>query len=299
MKKLYFILIAICCSFSLVAQQSAQKKISETYRMYNNILPQEKMYVHTDRTLYKPGENIWFKAYPTNADNTTSTQSPVVYAELINPRGSVERKLTLVRQNGVFKGDFNINQNAPGGIYKIKVFTNWMKNSEDPHFEKEITVQGVVLPRLLMKLDFEKDAYGPDDQVTAELDLRSLDDSPLRRKNFEAAIQLGGQSWKTVKGETDGEGHADIKFRLPDELVTNDGLLNVMISHEGTTESISRSIPIVLNNIDVQFFPEGGDMVMGIENKLGFKALDEFGKAADVSGVVLNGRGETVAKFES
>ena len=54
----------------------------------------------------------------------------------------------------------------------------------------------------------------------------------------------------------------------------------------GITESVSRSIPIVLNEIDLQFFPEGGELTDGLQSKVAFKALNEFGKAADIKGDV-------------
>ena len=50
---------------------------------------------------------------------------------------------------------------------------------------------------------------------------------------------------------------------------------------------------------DLQFFPEGGDMVAGIRNKLAFKVTDQFGKGIDFTGYVLDELQDTVAKFRS
>ncbi|MGZ3942441.1 MAG: alpha-2-macroglobulin family protein [Bacteroidia bacterium] len=80
---------------------------------------------------------------------------------------------------------------------------------------------------------------------------------------------------------------------------TTDGLLNVMIDYNGSTESVSRSIPIVLNTIKFTLFPEGGDLVCGLDNNVAFRALNEFGKPADVEGVVLTEKGSRVASFGS
>ena len=76
-------------------------------------------------------------------------------------------------------------------------------------------------------------------------------------------------------------------------------LLNVMIDYNGSTESISRSIPIVLNKIKLQLFPEGGDLVADLQSKVAFRALNEFGKPADIEGEVLNSKGVKVASFNS
>lgn len=51
--------------------------------------------------------------------------------------------------------------------------------------------------------------------------------------------------------------------------------------------------------IDFQFFPEGGNLVEGIENRLAYKAVDALGNGLDVSGMILNDKGDTVINFES
>ena len=58
--------------------------------------------------------------------------------------------------------------------------------------------------------------------------------------------------------------------------------------HKGTTESVSRSVPIVLDNVDLQFFPEGGKLIADSMNRVAFKAIDEFGKPVDLKGTIFN-----------
>jgi hypothetical protein len=45
----------------------------------------------------------------------------------------------------------------------------------------------------------------------------------------------------------------------------------------------------------VQFFPEGGNLVNGLKSRVAFKVMTANGKAAASSGIVLNERGDTVA----
>lgn len=49
----------------------------------------------------------------------------------------------------------------------------------------------------------------------------------------------------------------------------------------------------------VDFFPEGGDLVAGLESKVAFKAVDGFGKGDDVIGYLLNSKKDTLFRFES
>ncbi len=278
---------------------SFYQKLASSLSFFNHQLSSEKVYLHFDRLFFEPGEDIWFNAYLRDANTLkASPKSDILYVELIAPNGSVLKKITLLAKTGIAAGDFKLDENAPGGLYKIRAYTNWMRNTNDA-FERDVQVQATVLPRLRMELDFMKKAYGPGDVVEAKIDLNTLANAPLTNYDFSAKASLDGQQFTEVAGKTDGRGHAKIKFDLPKGLETNDGLLNVLIQYNGQTESISRSIPIVLNKIDLQFMPEGGDLVAGLPATVAFKALNEWGKPADIAGKIINSKGVEVAQFES
>jgi len=50
---------------------------------------------------------------------------------------------------------------------------------------------------------------------------------------------------------------------------------------------------------DVQFFPEGGNSVIGLDSRIGFKALNILGKGVDVEGFVLDNAKDTVVAFHT
>jgi len=261
--------------------------------------PEDRVYLQFDKPMYKPGETIWFSAFVRNgSDLKAAVKSEILHVELIDPKGNVSKKLNLIARKGKANAEFEITKNMMGGLYRVKAYTNWQKN-DNTFFEKEIQIQQVVLPRLKMKLEFQRKAYGPGDDVIAKLDLNTLENLPLSDYDFEYVAMLDGEKILTKKLVTNQIGEAYVKFELPKTLKTNDGLLNVMIAYEGKTESISRSIPITLGNIELSFYPEGGDLVEGLETTVGFKALNEFGKPSDIEGVVKNKKGSVVASFTS
>lgn len=275
------------------------EKIAAKLALFNRHYAPEKVYLQFDRTFFEPGEAIWFNAYLRDANSLkASTKSEILHVELLAPNGSVLKKISLLAKGGTAAGDFQLDKTASGGMYKIKAYTNWQLNTGDV-FERDIQVQATVLPRLRMELDFIREAYGPGDRVEAKLDLNTLANQPLSNHEFTATVSLDGQRFTEVKGRTNGSGHTRIKFDLPKNLTTNDGLLNVLIQYNGQTESISRSVPIVLNKIDLQFLPEGGDMVAGLPGTVAFKALNEFGKPADVEGEIFNSKGLKISSFRS
>lgn len=303
---LQVILIGIPILFSIgfgVQEQKSEfiKSLIAKLSTYQNVIPEEKVYLQLDRPFYTAGDDIWFKGYLTNGTNHEFSQlSDVAYVELINPKGAIVKKHRLLAETGIFNGDFTLDDNAPGGIYTIKAYSQWMKNGGDKtFFQKKIQVQKVLMPRLLMKLDFQEKAYGPGALVNAEVSIRTLEDEPLSNKTFEATAYVGGNKFFHNEFSTDEEGKVVASFKLPDNLSNNDGLLALKFEYEGTYESISRSIPIVLNHIDLQFFPESGDMIEGVAGQVAFKALNEFGKAADVTGEIKDEAGQVITTFKS
>lgn len=275
--------------------KALKKKSTEA----NATHPEDRVYLQFDKPFYNPGETIWFSAYVRNGQNLKpSSQSDIVNVEFINPKGSVEKTIRLIAKNGKVAGDFSLDEEAPGGLYKVKAYTNWMKN-DSSSFEKELTVQDVVLPALKMKLDFDRKAFGAGDEVSAKIKIETNENKSLSNYKIKHVAQIDGEKILEESGATDAIGQKTMKFTLPAKLKTNDGLLNIMIDYQGQTESISRSIPIVLGKINFSLFPEGGDLVRGIESKVAFRALNEFGKPADVEGIVVNSKGKKVADFSS
>ena len=268
---------------------------------YNQDLPAEKIYLQTDKPFYKPGEDIWLRAFVVDGLTHKPTGvSNIVYVELIDPKGGVEKQLILPVANGEAVGDFNLDASAPGGLYKVRAYSKWMKNfGEETFFEKEIQVQKVLTPRLLLKVDFARKAYGPSDKVVADFEVKDLHNTPLVNQPLTFYVQLAGREYRQGTLTTDREGKAAVQFALPDTLGSPDGLLNIVVPYEGKSESISRAVPIVLNRIDLRFFPEGGEMVQLVPGRVAFKALDEAGKPADVEGEVLDGKGNVVQTFRS
>lgn len=62
-----------------------------------------------------------------------------------------------------------------------------------------------------------------------------------------------------------------------------------------TSEKVAK-----LNEIaDIQFFPEGGNLIKGIDSRIGFKAINSVGKGVEVEGFILNNNKDTITAFRS
>src|SRR4051812_20002354 len=127
----YFLLLSLLIATLLVSFQLPalydggflsllQQKLSQ----YNQQMPQEKVYLQLDKPFYRPGEDIWLSAFVVNGlDHQPSATSQVMYVELINPKGGVEKLLSLPLAKGRTHGDFALDATAPGGLYKVRAYT--------------------------------------------------------------------------------------------------------------------------------------------------------------------------------
>ncbi|HEY3402519.1 MAG TPA: MG2 domain-containing protein [Ohtaekwangia sp.] len=306
MKRRTYISLMILIAFIVTGFQVAEdpvfiQKLKALIREYNASYPEEKVYLQFDKPFYKPGETIWFNAMVLNSNtHTPSSISDVLYAELIDPKGNVAARQELVIKEGTTHGDFTIAENTPGGMYRVRAFTHWMKNfGDDACFKKEIQIQRVITPRLLLKLDYEKESYGANDEVVVNVTVSNLKNEKVSGADINYSVRLSGNLFLNHTATTGKNGISRIAFRLPPGLSTADGLFQAVVSTQGVEESISRSIPIVLNQISLQFFPEGGHLVENVNTRVAFKALNEFSKGADVAGSIVDDSNTVITRFES
>lgn len=74
----------------------------------------------------------------------------------------------------------------------------------------------------------------------------------------------------------------------------------IQVHHE-ETELVSRDSARTANTeeVDLQFFPEGGQLIAGIPQKVAFKAIDSKGMPVSVSGTLKANQGELSLSFQS
>lgn len=105
-------------------------------------VPGEKIFIHTDKDFYVPGETIWFKVYDVQAEGLKpSSISKVAYVELLSAdnRPALQGKVRLNKGKG--HGSFVVPSTANTGHYLLRAYTAWMKNFDpERYFTKTITL---------------------------------------------------------------------------------------------------------------------------------------------------------------
>jgi alpha-2-macroglobulin-like protein len=93
------------------------------------------------------------------------------------------------------------------------------------------------------------------------------------------------------------EGNCLIKFKLPTSMEVGDGTLSCVIEDGGVLETASKTIPILLQSLDVRVYPEGGDFINGYECGVYIEAFTPYGDPADLVGDIVNDSGKIVGKI--
>jgi hypothetical protein len=102
----------------------------------------EKVYLHTDRDFYNPGDDIWFKSYVVDGlTHKLSDSSGNLHVEFISPASKIIDSKIVRLDNGLGNGDFTLPDSLRSGEYRLRAYTNYIRNFGDQlFFNKSITV---------------------------------------------------------------------------------------------------------------------------------------------------------------
>lgn len=274
---------------------SKSKKLAEQH-------PVEKVYLHFDKPYYSVADTIWFKAYLTMEQNVASLLSKIVYVDIMNSKDSLIQTLKLPVTKGVANGNIPLNQGTyQQGNYYVRAYTLWMLNfGESYFFSKNITIGEAIDKPLITHFSYK----------TTQSEKSQVIDAVIQFKNRDNLIQANKTvNWKVLsnydivskgKGTTDQNGFLKIKIDPRKSDPIKDGeLITEMVMGENDilTSSFKLRPPVGTN--DVQFFPEGGELISGVATRVGFKAISPSGLGVDLKGTITDNSGTVLTSFES
>ena len=168
-------------------------------------------------------------------------------------------------------------------------------------------------PREKLYLQFDKKAYNPGDRIWYKAYLfTGFDPSPYS-KNFYAEVY-------------DAAGNLILRSTAPINESTATGNFDIPASFAGTRIRVRAYTTWMLNfdssfvftkdlrvigllndsskhpdpsSAILHFFPEGGDLVTGVENNIAFKAEDAFGQPRTITGALYDQSGKELVSFSS
>ncbi|HKI88099.1 MAG TPA: hypothetical protein VKA38_03665, partial [Draconibacterium sp.] len=214
--------------------------------------------------------------------------------ELIAPDETVVEKKLIKLENGIGQGFFNLDKTLNEGLYLIRAYTQWDKNfGTDFIFKAYIQVFTAQKKESIPPIDNVTLIKGLNSENYLEANFNPLVIDSLHKKKLTVFITAEGKT-DTLSVKKDSDKKYRIKYTVPDTCY-------FVTLQMQTSNKSEYAKTIILNNrfIDIQFFPESGELVHGLPNKLGVKALDAYGKGIKISGEIMNDQDSVVASFST
>lgn len=295
----------ILCStlgFQLIAQEDPLTGLlSRLERILSNY-PQEKVHIHTDKPYYVAGDSLWLKGYIVNAEkNELSGLSKILYVDLINEQDSVKKSLRIPVVLGLAWGDMVLTDSLREGNYRLRAYTNWMRNfGEEYYFDKVIRIGRSFPNQINASVSYSFEKSGPEERVKAEILYTDNEGKPLASKDVSYSIELNNRIISRGKGVTDQDGKLRIEFSNKQSFLLKSGrILTQIETAEKVFQNKSFLIKSTNMDVDVQFFPEGGQLVEGTRGRVAFKAVGPDGLSRSLSGVVKDNTGAVIKEFKT
>ncbi len=266
----------------------------QNYNDIVNSLP-EKVYLQLDNKVYTTDQTIWFKSIVTNAgDHAPTKLSKVLYVELISPDEIIVERKLIKLENGIGSGSFKLNEKHIEGTYLIRAFTKWNMNF-DPGF--------IFKTYIWVFSSSNKWNESPINNITLvnrEHNRRLLKASinpllidSLHAKKLKLFITINNKKDSLLLKKNRDDNYM-LNYEVPDKC----NFVTLQIQTDNLC-NYSKTITLNSNNLDLQFFPESGELVHGLKSKVGFKALGFDGNGKYIKAVVVTQQGEFITNFES
>lgn len=301
-KRLYYLLFILFQSIFSFAQQdtvSINTVVEKTQKLLQ-AYPVEKVHLHFDKPYYAVGDTLWFKAYLTS-NMYDYDLSKIVYVEVMNGRDSLMQTLRIPLKDNVGEGHLVFDQEwYTQGNYRFRAYTKWMVNFDPGYFFNKIVPVGDVLNNNLHHtITFNDESKGNNARTKAVIQFKDREGKPLANRKLTWTAAAGWEPIDDGKGSTDAVGNVIININGKDRELLKKGSLHVSLEGQGSNAPMigTFSLRSALWDADVQFFPEGGDLIAGLAKKVAFKAIGSDGRGLAVKGTVVDRKNQEVASI--
>jgi len=298
-----FLFLLACTSFyAFRLADDPFEELLKKLTAYNEELPQEKVHLHLDKPYYAIGDNIWFKAYVTNATKGSLTEiSNALYVELINENDSVKKQIKIPLTAGLGWGDFKLTDTLQEGNYRIRAYTQWMRNAgPEFFFDKTIKIGNAWANKVFTSTAYSFSKKNNTEQVNAVIKFTDKKNLPYGERAVSYQVWLNDKIAERGKGITSTTGELSISFANAKPGIAVSGRIIATLTLPDK-EEIVKTIPIKSTTaaLAVALLPEGGNLVEGLPSKVAVKVVNPSGLGEDVSGVLTDNEGTEVLNFST
>jgi len=280
------------------------REVLNTVTAYNTVFNPEKVFVQLDKLAYYKEDTLWFKSYVLDALTlAASSKSGIMYIEVADENNQVIARNMVTLIAGTGWGNIPLTEKEfPEGNYILRAYTNWMRNFDEHYiFSRSFTISSDKDENWLIRSRFNITQPNGVTNISANLTFRQADNRPLIAEQLKTKISAGRSTLYRTNLMTGVDGSTDFSFNLPDKADQHYITINLAKKGKGAGD-VTFSVPVIINRYektDLQFMPEGGNLIGGMCSRVAFKAINEEGSGTDVFGIIYNSKHEQAATFAS
>lgn len=292
-------LVFLCVFFGNTAYgqfESLRRHILAT-DSFNSIYPREKIFLHLDRPYYNLKDTVWIKGYILSAmDMSAMDSSQLVYIDMLDNSGKVIKRSSVYSAAGIFFANLRLSEtDFKQGVYWLRTHTQFMRNYGDSVFPlTRFAIIGSGNPDWEVALSKAGVAEG---KFFLQASLLPATGQTFNREEVSLVLKAKNKTLLRQKVITGLDGQLTVQESLP--AIGNVQELQLQLS---VGRDFSMQVPVYVQEkleLDLQFLPEGGNLIAGQRQRLGFKAINSAGRGVDVRGQIENETGGVVASFAS
>ncbi|UCH96497.1 MAG: A-macroglobulin complement component, partial [Candidatus Aminicenantes bacterium] len=254
-------------------------------------------FVSTDKPIYRIKEKVYIRSVILNAaDHTPWNGNTNAFFQVKGPKGNIVASGYAGTQDSVSGFAWSIPGSQAGGEYTVKV--HYPQLGIPPALRK-FDIRAFRAPRLKSQIEFLRKGYGPGDIVDAALEVSRAEGGIPGNAKVTITARVDGKEIHRSDSVVNRKGHCFAHFSLPKKIERGEGTLIFAINDGGVIENAAKTIPILLQTVDLSIYPEGGDLVASVRNRVYIEAKTPAQKPADISGIVVDSTGRQVGSFRT
>ncbi|HEY0883536.1 MAG TPA: MG2 domain-containing protein, partial [Archangium sp.] len=252
-------------------------------------------HVTTDKPIYKTGETVYVRGVVLDATTHVPTQNAWSQLVIKGPKGETVLNGSSQVQAGAFGFSWVIPEGVAGGEYTI------VANGAQGHApgERKFDVRVYRAPRLKSQITFGRDGYAQGDTLVATLETVRAEGGVPTGARITATARVDGADVASAPCKVDEKGRCTVSLKLPANIERGEGTLAFVIEDGGVVETATKTIPLLVTSFDIALYPEGGELVAGLGNRVYLEARTLSQKPADIAGVIVDSKGKEVASFRT
>jgi hypothetical protein len=294
------IIIIFQCGINMTLIFSQTKPISKNQLKDPIFQPNDKVFVQTDRNIYRAGDTIYFQAYiKDNFTGNFKSNSKALYALLFNEQKQIVDSSRFWIDGFGSPGWMTIPPEAKPGKYRFIAFTSIMQNYDPKNaFMIDLKVEQQNGIPLKSEVAFDKKTYLPGDTVRTTIKITNLKKHLIKNQKFICNFQYAENLIVSEKSRTNGDGISQLEFLIPDTL-TNSPKLQVTIGAGGDQVVNSFNVPYKNQHVNLSFLPEGGTLIEGLNQRIGFNATNIKGEPIIIEGLLKDANNKIIDSIKS